>query len=550
MAKILADLALHLSTDVAELKKGLDQANSKLNDFSKNAGSQAKAIKNIFLEVAAVIGGMKGSFELVKTGLEASGKGAAFLEKVTKELKAGFDSFAKSVVDLDFKNIILNFKNATNAAGNYADTMATLNDKIAALSVSHSALSSRVMELRAKQSLGTITRDEVEELKKSTIDLEKIEVQIYQESVNAQVKFIANAKGYNAELFSTIEKGIKDRENLSTEELEKTKKDVWDEYDKKYKEFLNKFKTVEQVSGTGPAGQLIMTEKVTTDMIAVNKAMEDYISNLNDVQKSYVLQQISQSPEIWNQLISFMVKRNEVEGEYAGLLRRENTALNKVEEGRTLADIALIGKQNPIMGGKPTISAGGIFPNAQSDLLNTLHIMTKALKVEIPEDLTGIKILGFALKETFIGIGDAIAQAFTTPKETFKDFINALGDMIKQIIAKLIAMIAVALIAVAVLSMLGIGELGGMKGIKATVKFAEAFKSTFKTISMFDSGGISSGGLAMVGESGPELVNLPRGSQVFSNSQSKNMMGGELTCKVSGTDLLFVLNRQTQINNA
>jgi len=34
-----------------------------------------------------------------------------------------------------------------------------------------------------------------------------------------------------------------------------------------------------------------------------------------------------------------------------------------------------------------------------------------------------------------------------------------------------------------------------------------------------------SGGAAIVGEKGPELVNLPRGSQVFSNQKTQDMMG-------------------------
>ena len=40
-------------------------------------------------------------------------------------------------------------------------------------------------------------------------------------------------------------------------------------------------------------------------------------------------------------------------------------------------------------------------------------------------------------------------------------------------------------------------------------------------------GGIAGkGGLFLVGENGPELVNLPTGSKVFNNSQSRSMMGG------------------------
>jgi hypothetical protein len=54
------------------------------------------------------------------------------------------------------------------------------------------------------------------------------------------------------------------------------------------------------------------------------------------------------------------------------------------------------------------------------------------------------------------------------------------------------------------------------------------------------------GGLSLVGERGPELVNLPRGSQVIPN----NRIGGQLTCRVSGRELEFVLNqRALMVNN-
>ena len=42
----------------------------------------------------------------------------------------------------------------------------------------------------------------------------------------------------------------------------------------------------------------------------------------------------------------------------------------------------------------------------------------------------------------------------------------------------------------------------------------------------FSSGGTSGGGMAVVGERGPELVNLPPGARVHSNAASRNMGGG------------------------
>lgn len=55
------------------------------------------------------------------------------------------------------------------------------------------------------------------------------------------------------------------------------------------------------------------------------------------------------------------------------------------------------------------------------------------------------------------------------------------------------------------------------------------------------------GGLAVVGEKGPELVKLPRGSDVTPNNELKQALGGDLGFvfyhKVQGSDLLFVLER-------
>ena len=43
---------------------------------------------------------------------------------------------------------------------------------------------------------------------------------------------------------------------------------------------------------------------------------------------------------------------------------------------------------------------------------------------------------------------------------------------------------------------------------------------------VFHAGGTSHGGMALVGEKGPELVNLPAGSKVHSNRKSRSMVGG------------------------
>jgi len=51
----------------------------------------------------------------------------------------------------------------------------------------------------------------------------------------------------------------------------------------------------------------------------------------------------------------------------------------------------------------------------------------------------------------------------------------------------------------------------------------------------FASGGVTRGGVSLVGELGPELIRLPRGTRVHSNAESKAMMGGNnITVNVQG----------------
>lgn len=59
--------------------------------------------------------------------------------------------------------------------------------------------------------------------------------------------------------------------------------------------------------------------------------------------------------------------------------------------------------------------------------------------------------------------------------------------------------------------------------------------SPFKDIEYrFAKGGIAPGGMVLVGERGPELVNLPRGSRVHSNAASRGMGGNTIHVHING----------------
>ena len=65
-----------------------------------------------------------------------------------------------------------------------------------------------------------------------------------------------------------------------------------------------------------------------------------------------------------------------------------------------------------------------------------------------------------------------------------------------------------------------------VNALKAVRKKISDFGKKLRDMPFFANGGVSSGGLAVVGEKGPELVNLPAGARVNSNRESRKMVGG------------------------
>ena len=60
-----------------------------------------------------------------------------------------------------------------------------------------------------------------------------------------------------------------------------------------------------------------------------------------------------------------------------------------------------------------------------------------------------------------------------------------------------------------------------------------------------------SGGTALVGELGPELVNLPRGSDVIPNNKLGDIggsAGGRVVFEIEGSKLVGILKREAKVN--
>lgn len=129
-----------------------------------------------------------------------------------------------------------------------------------------------------------------------------------------------------------------------------------------------------------------------------------------------------------------------------------------------------------------------------------------AVKNAVLGVLNGIKTTAEAVFEALV----ATVRAVIKPLSSSVDNVVGIFGRIKGVLDAIISAASSAWDWIQKVSSVG-GILDGIKGM--IPGFA---------------GGVRNfgGGLAVVGESGPELVNLPRGADVFSNGQSRSMMGG------------------------
>ena len=154
------------------------------------------------------------------------------------------------------------------------------------------------------------------------------------------------------------------------------------------------------------------------------------------------------------------------------------------------------------------------------------------LAVAIPIYWAGIKILGTAVTNISSKVKDFFVDNFAEPIYKVINFMQRVMFVLSL----------VALVIGGIIAAVGGGwtvALAGLAGIIG-VAIADAIKDAIGNklkLPFMANGGLSKGGLTVVGGRGPELVRLPSGSRVHSNSESKRMMSGgghNITVNVQG----------------
>lgn len=189
-----------------------------------------------------------------------------------------------------------------------------------------------------------------------------------------------------------------------------------------------------------------------------------------------------------------------------------------------------------------------------SDLANIFSFLPvgffKPLKKETLTQVTQSlsKALESSISVIGVGIGEGLAAAIAGTANfgsVFQGIFNQLGGVVATLGEQLIAVGAAALVAQqAIAQALANPFLVISAGI-ALVALGSLIKSATSSQNRFAVGTRNApGGMALVGERGPELINLPRGSQVLPAAQTSNMLGGvtgglEIYGILRGQDIYF-----------
>ncbi len=175
------------------------------------------------------------------------------------------------------------------------------------------------------------------------------------------------------------------------------------------------------------------------------------------------------------------------------------------------------------------------FLKAQEDLKKQL--------IKDGEEISGI--IKNSISSIASGVGDAIAGGGNFFGGLFSSMFKALGEGLKQLGAY-----AITTSKIIITLKKTIGSTLGIVGGIALIALGTIISAAASRISApkFATGVSNfSGGTAIVGERGPELVQLPQGSNVIPNGNLNAMGNGAgafvATYTIQGTDLVTVINR-------
>jgi len=285
MGKIMADLSLKLSADVAELKKGLESANNNVNKFRKETEGNFSKLSGVFTTfqksvgiIGLAIGALGGTIKIFKKIIDSTETSADQFERAMTKASTAVSYFFKTIASGDWDDFIKHLKEAAKKAGEYADTMDTLGDRERSMRILSKAHREELnKEYLIYSNMNNTSKDRIDALDRYKENAKKWfgeEKKIASDRLKAELENASRLAGIPTESIKNLIKYYKDYYN-NIAKVKKAKEDII-ELDNQRKVEISK---ATPIKGT-PEG--IMTSGVQ-DMDAVARANNKYDESVKNI---------------------------------------------------------------------------------------------------------------------------------------------------------------------------------------------------------------------------------------------------------------------------
>ena len=241
--KVLVDLAMKLSADSAELRKGMEESRREMQRMRQGSQNVGKDMTVAFAKVTAAVGAAYAGFKAFESTIRSTRAGADALDEELTALKNGIDFLQVSVSTFNFDNIVDGFYNAIAVGREYQTMLDMISDSQRALSWRGSEDDVRLAELRR-----LIYSEEIQSNER--IAAIKESQSIIQERLNDRLRISEMA-------YDAIYDKIKDTHRLSEEQMQAVV------------QYLRQF---DKLSDIKPLSELLEADKALRDLRSIDEA--------------------------------------------------------------------------------------------------------------------------------------------------------------------------------------------------------------------------------------------------------------------------------------
>lgn len=540
-----------------KLAGDMKRAKGEFENFSKHAKTQINNTSKVFDSLGDAVGGVVGKITDGLTSLATSGGPIALVTaavglvvKVWKDAKDNMDLFLKSADKLKygFAGYTVDSEAARKDTKKRAKGQFDVGFRAAELAnrglVYDKSTETQKVLYREQLKSSLLMQKDAQVILDQVRGIEdKFGWELKYNGLLQEQETLSDAALANITRWAGYESDIKEQRLLYNKAgataLEKSKASAEIE---RIANILVKEKTAQldkQITNTNALAEMTMTQEVVEDKVNGLMAERNVIKGeyYNDLLKSDKMEKGSLKTTATSLVIEEkrLKAAKDANKEFAKSIEIKGNALTQKSgyNATTMTD----DKSGAIT--MPTFSTGMKLPNtpitAMTDAIQKKNIATQKA-IEFNEKLA-------ESEEKLQVIFDTMEKTLSQGANSFKEYGKIVKSSIKEMIGAMIAEGVTTMILAGLKAAKLTGPAALILGPILAAAGAGIARTAFNSlVPSFAVGGIAGGGLSLVGERGPELVNLPRGSQVFSNSQSSNMMGGNVVFRIEGSTLVGVLN--------